>query len=65
MDLPVYFAFKGQVSGLQAKLEKGGGRCHPQRDWYSLEEMGHSSNGLAAEGIEGKEEEDVEAKSIQ
>ena len=23
MDLPVYFAFKGQVGGLQAKLEKG------------------------------------------
>ena len=22
-DLPVYFAFKGQVGGLQAKLEKG------------------------------------------
>ena len=64
MDLLVYFAFKGQVSGLQAKLEKGGQMSSTER-LSSLEEMGHSSNGLAAEGVEEKEEEDVEAKSIQ
>ena len=28
MDLPVYFAFKGQVGGLQAELEKGADVIH-------------------------------------
>ena len=53
VDLPVYFAFKGR-SGASGQSWRRGGRCHPQRDWSCLEEMGHSSNGIVAEGGRGE-----------